>query len=73
MSLYFQYATVLMARPHYLLSTPSLSRRPGVKNYCVHTPMLYSKVALNGVSCKEKIAELCLIRVGSMVGDKTPV
>lgn len=73
MSLYCRYASVLMARRHYLRSTPSLSRRRGVKNYCVRTPMHYSRVSLNGVSCKEKVAEPCLMRVDSMVVDKTPI
>jgi len=62
-----------MARPHYLHSTLSPSRRPGVKNYCVRTPTHYGRVSLNDVSCKENVAELYLMRADSMVGDKAPV
>jgi len=70
LAFYCRYASVLMARLHYLRPTPSLSRRLGVKNYCVRTPMHYSWVSQNGVSCKEKVAELCLMRLDSVVGDR---
>jgi hypothetical protein len=48
----------------------------GVKQYYVIYPRIpthYTRVSLNDVSCKEKVEELCVMRVDSMLDNKAPV